>query len=172
MKLLTKRIIPAPENMTCAGEKTWIIEIRARSLIDMLRSHPWWVLHGARLCLLCFRIGLSHCCVMGLVSWSCGLHLLVLCCHIMSRHSPWPSLMHGVVLVCCLLLLTDWVDVRAMPWSWVFSIGEWLIDVSCDSLLAWYFVSHDGLVLYLLQLTLVSYYTTIPNSFCTWFTVL
>ena len=81
-------------------------------------------------------------------------------------------LMHGVVLVCCLLLLTDWLDVRVMPWSWVPSIGEWLIDTSCDSPLTWYFVSHDRLVLYLLRRTLTCYYTTVPSSYCTWFAVL
>ena len=77
----------------------------------MLRSHPWWVLHGAGLCSLSIRIGLSHCCITGLASRSWGPCLLILCCHIMSRRLPWPSLMHGVVLVHCLLLLTDWLDV-------------------------------------------------------------
>ena len=38
----------------------------------MLRSLPWWVLRGAGLCLSSIRIGLSHCCLTGLVSRSCG----------------------------------------------------------------------------------------------------
>ena len=75
----------------------------------LLRSLPWWALHGAGL-LTFIRIGLSHCCVMGLASWLCGLCLLVLLCLIMSHHSPWPLLMHGVVLVCCLVVwLIDWM---------------------------------------------------------------
>ena len=81
---------------------------------EVLGSHPWWVLHGAGLCSLSIRIGLSHHCITGLASWSCGLCLLVLCCHVMSCRLPWPSLMHGVVLVHYLLLLTDWLDVHVL----------------------------------------------------------
>ena len=59
------------------------------------RSRPWWILHGAGLCLLSIRIGLSHRCITGLVSQSGGLAysscLLVLYCHVMSHCSPRPS---------------------------------------------------------------------------------
>ena len=67
-----------------------------------------------RVVLTVIRIGLSHRCITELASWSCGLCLLVLCCHVMSRRSPRPSLMHGVVLVHCLLLLIDWLNVHVL----------------------------------------------------------
>ena len=139
----------------------------------MLRSRPWWVLHGAGLCLSFIRIGLSHCCITGLASLSRGLCLLVVLCFVMSRRSPRPSLMYWGC-TSTLSLVVNWLTGSAcvMPWSWVPSIGEWLIDASCDSPLAWYFVSHDGLVLYLLRLTLVCYCTTNPSSYCTRFAVL
>ena len=82
-------------------------------------------------------------------------------------------LMYGVVLVRCLLLSTDWLNMHMlMLWSWVPSLGGWFIDVSCDTLLTWYFVSHDRLVLYRLWLTLVISYDTTTDSYCTWFMVL
>ena len=73
--------------------------IKVAAMVDsgatLSRSRPWWVLHGAGLCSLSIRIGLSHRCIMGLVSQSGGLaylsRLLVLCCCVMSRHSPRPS---------------------------------------------------------------------------------
>ena len=73
----------------------------------MLRSLPWWVLCGAR-SLMSIRIGLSHCCITGLASQSCGL-AYSLCCLVLSFHLPQPSLMHGVVLVCHNDCLTDCV---------------------------------------------------------------
>ena len=129
---------------------------------------PTW----CRACLSIIRIGLSHHCHRTCITvmWFLLTHLVV-CCYV----SP---LATAFVDACgctsTLSIVADWLTGCAclMPWSWVFSIGEWLIDVSCDSLLTWYFVSHDRLVLYLLQLTLISYCTTIPNSYCTRFAVL
>ena len=87
---------------------------------SMSRSCPWWVLHGAGLCLSSIRIGLSHCCIMGLVSQSCGLAYSSCYRLVMSRHSPWPSLMHGVVLVRCLVL--DWLTDVCACWCLVTSL--------------------------------------------------
>ena len=70
----------------------------------MLRSHPWWVLHGAGPCLLSIRIGLYHCCTTGLVSRSCGsaYSSRIVLLRLAARHSL--HLMHGVVLVCCCVI--------------------------------------------------------------------
>ena len=70
----------------------------------MSRSHPWWVLHGAGLCLSSIRVGLSPRCITGLVSQSGGLaysfRIVVLC--LADRHGL--HLMHEVVLVrCCVI---------------------------------------------------------------------
>ena len=75
-------------------------------------------------CLSSIRIGLSPRCITGLASWSYDLCLLVLHCHVMSHHSPRPSLMYGVVLVRCLLLLTDWLDVCVLCHDHGSSLSE------------------------------------------------
>ena len=59
-----------------------------------------------------------------------------------------------------------------MPGHGSLSVGGRLIDVSCDSPLTWYFVSHDRLVLLPLRLTLEFHYDAITDSYGTWFTVL
>ena len=57
--------------------------------IVVSRSRPWWVLHGAGLCSSSIRIGLSHRCITGLVSQSCGLltRLVVVSLCLAAHHS-------------------------------------------------------------------------------------
>ena len=90
----------------------------------LLRSRPWWVLHGARSCLSFIRIGLSHCCITGLASLSHGLCLFVSLFADMSRRSPQPSFdAWGCTstLLCYLIDRLMYACVDA--WSWVSSVG-------------------------------------------------
>ena len=86
---------------------------------------PTW----CRVMLIFIRIRLSHCCVMGLVSQSCGLCLFVDCYLIMSCCSPWPLLMHGVVLVHCCVL--DWLTDVCACWCLVMGPLCWRVTHQC-----------------------------------------
>ena len=61
-----------------AGVQDWKTPKKTRDVrAFLLRSRPWWVLHGAGSCLSSIRIGLSHRCLTGLASLSHGLCLLI-----------------------------------------------------------------------------------------------
>ena len=55
--------------------------------------------------------------------------LLVLCCLVVSRRSPQPSFDAWGCTSTLLCYLIDWLMyVRVAIWSWVLSVGGWLID--------------------------------------------
>ena len=92
-----------------------------------------------------------------IVSWDLSHgQMVLLTCLVLSRYVLPLATAFIDVWGCTstLSVVVDWLTecARVIPWSWVSSIRERLIDASCDSLLTWYFVSHDRLVLYLLQL--------------------
>jgi hypothetical protein len=133
-------------------------------LAQMLSHLPWWVLRGRGLAYV-IRIGLSHRCVMELVSH-------VWCCHIYCRQPPLVRIQcpwFGVVLVCCYL---------AYHWSEPMEAPH---DLCHLHPLTWYSVSHDGLSWY--ELLCCTYrpcllmlhgipYDSITSSHDTWFAVL